>query len=168
MILSRLQPDLLVTVQGRQLFSWLARTPANEDGGIEIAPLLHKIEDQEREMLPVQNSMQKFADQEGIPDNFREEASITGQGHPPRLAEFLRSVLEDSIALAANEELNAGAVEDCIKRLQQYRDEGMRRELSGMLQQADTLSDEQRRVFLEQYYQKLRERKGSPPNSDSD
>ncbi len=166
MILSRLQPELLVTAQGRQLYAWLARTPANEDGGIDIAPLLHKIEDEERVLLSVQNNMQNFANQEGIPLSSREEGSHTGQGSALRLAEFLRGVLEDSIALATNEELNAGAVEDCIKRLQQYRDEQMRRELSGMLQQSDALSDEQRQVFLEQYYQKLRERKGSPPSSD--
>jgi DNA primase len=168
LILSRLSPELLVTPHGKQLYNWLARTPANSEGGIDAAHLLHQIEDSERELPPVQNSVPFFAEQEGIPAFYGENPVSMGQEMGFRLSEFLRSVLEGSVALAANEELNADAVTDCIERLRVHRDTQMRRELSEMLQQPGALSDDQRRAFLEQYYAKLRERKGSPPPSEDD
>lgn len=164
LILSRLTPDLLVTSFGKLLYTWIARTPANLEGGIDAAHLLHQIEDQEREVLPVQNSVPFFANQEGILASPLENPNSMGQTTENRLSEFLRSVLEGSVVLAANDELNANAVEDCIARLKAHHDTQMRRELAEMLQQPNGLSDDQRRAFLDQYYQKLRERKGSPPS----
>ena len=80
---------------------------------------------------------------------------------------FVQEVLQDSVFLVSNEQLNQVAIQDCILRLKRYREEQARRELADMLLRADELPTEQRRAFIEQYHRTVREKRGSPPENSS-
>jgi DNA primase len=151
-ILNKLHPDVLVTPQGRRLFALIARTPASEDGGIDPLPLLRQAEAEdasEGDMSPVS------------PDYAQAGNSSA------KMSEFIQEVLEESAYIVSNELLNETAVSACIRRLLQDREERARRELTALLQR-DDLTPEQRRAYAEQYQQKMRETRGSPPAEDGE
>ncbi|HZT40588.1 MAG TPA: DNA primase [Chthonomonadaceae bacterium] len=152
-ILSRLQPDGLVTPQGRQLFACIARTPAASDGGVDPLPLLRQIEAEEEE-APASEEETAGAD-----------ADANSNQNSAKLSIFLRHILEDSPYLVSNELLNEAAVTDCLKRLQQHRDRQLQRELAAILQN-EALTPEQRRAAIQQYHQRVREARGSPPSEE--
>jgi|GEM_PF-779248 len=162
-ILSQLHPDYLITELGRRLFDYVARTPANEDGGIDILPLLNRIESEEEPTLP--ESAPPNGDPEGFSDYLSELPDRVGK-NSAKLSEYLREVLEESATLLSNEPLNEAAVRDCIRRLQGHREERTRREMESLLQRTD-LTPEQRQALVQQYQQKMRALRGSPPEKDA-
>lgn len=161
-ILSRLQPGWLVTPPGQQLFAWIARTPAAPDGGIDPLPLLRCLENEEEtgEDRPSEKPEESSSDSGG-------EFGASSGRHSAKLSGFLREILEDSPFLVSNEALNEAAVSDCIRRLQQHHADQVKRELIARLQQ-EGLAPEERRAYLDQYQQQMRETRGSPPSAEGE
>jgi len=158
-LLAQLDPALLVTERGRGLFAYIARTPANAEGGIDPLPLLRRIEMDEEEADAKEDS-------EEIKGN-REPEGETGWRESwaakrlTKISEYLRDILEDSRSVMSNEPLNELVVADCIRRLQKYRAEQALRDLTELLQRPD-LTPEQKTAFNEQYHQTMREMRGTP------
>ena len=151
MILSRLQPDLLVTAQGRTLFERVSRTPAGSDGTIDPRPLLRQAEEEEEKA----GGGQELADAMAEYD--------PSSGGAKKLSYYIREVLEDFGSLVSNEPLNEAAMIDCIRRLQKRREEQSRQEL---LRRMEHLSPEEKRAALQEYTKKMLESKGSRPAED--
>jgi hypothetical protein len=84
-----------------------------------------------------------------------------------KTSDFIREVLEDSLSVMSNEPLNEAVLTDCIRRLQQYREEQTRREYAALLSREDVTPD-QRRGFVIQYHEKMRQARGSPPAVEDD
>lgn len=158
-LLAQLDPNLLVTPQARGLYAYIARTPANADGGIDSLPLLYQIEREEEEEDAKEDSGEKKGntDPESEPDR-RETAS---RGRPIKISEYLRDLLEDSRSLMSNEPVNKAVADDCIRRLEKNRADQVQRDLAELLQRPD-LTDEQKTAVIEQYHQRMREMRGTP------
>jgi SspJ family small acid-soluble spore protein len=84
-----------------------------------------------------------------------------------KTSDFIREVLEDSLSVMSNEPLNEAVLTDCIRRLQQYREEQVRREYLELLSR-DDLTPDQRRDLSMQYHEKMRLARGSPPAAEDD
>ena len=85
-----------------------------------------------------------------------------------KFSAFLREVVEDSPFLVSKELVTEAVVNDCIRRLKQYRDEQVKRELEAVLREADAMLPEQRRAFIEQYHRKVRETRGSTSDANDE
>lgn len=131
-LLARLSPEQLVTPHARRLFEWVARTPASEDGGVDIAPLLREAESG---------------------DAAASEPDCHG------FSAFLRMLLEDSVFLVSNDLLTNVAIEDCLKRLRTHAAEQEQRSLAVKLLSAET--DEERRALLVELHERSRALRGS-------
>jgi DNA primase len=106
---------------------------------------------------------------DGLPPAMSERAVVnpTGGRMSAKTSDFIREVLEDSLSVMSNEPLNEAVLTDCIRRLQQYREEQARREYAELLSR-DDLTPDQRRGFIMQYHEKMRLARGSPPAAEDD
>jgi DNA primase len=141
-ILNNMQPTLLVTPYGRRLYEIIARTPANLEGGIDPLPILHRAQNEEEAAEAPAPSALKFS-------------------------YFIQEVLEDSTFIASNERLNEAAIANCIARLKKHRDEQEVRVKSAALYDMELLPPEQQRDAMNQYLEKMRALRGSPPKEES-
>ena len=85
---------------------------------------------------------------------------------PAKLTEFTRDVLEESVSLVSKEPLNEAVIGDCIRRLQNYRDDLARRELQTIMLRED-LSLQQKTDFAEQFHEQMRRARGSQQTENS-
>ena len=163
-LLAQLDPNLLLTPQGRGLFAYVARTPANEEGGIDTLPLLRHIEMEEEATDTEKDSDEKKgnSDTEGEPVM---QASHT-RSRSAKISDYLRELLEDSLSVMSNEPLNEAVVADCIQRLQKYRADRIKIDQAERLHRPD-LTPEQQTAFIEQYHQTMRQIRGTP-HAESD
>lgn len=147
-ILGRLEPGLLITPQSRRLYALIARTPATPEGGIDPMLLLSQAESED--------------DAEPI------SAETEGDSTPStlKLSETIRELLEDSPFLVSNDLLNEAAISDCIQRLRKRQQDQTQRELIAKLQDVEAMSPEERRAYLQQVHQKMRETRGAAPATD--
>lgn len=159
-LLARLDPKLLPTERGRGLYAYIARTPANADGGIDPLPLLRHIERDEEEADAKEDSDEKKGnyDTEGE-SGWRESWA---QRRSTKISEYLRDLLEDSRSVMSNEPLNEAVVAACIRRLEKYRADQIKRDLEELLKRPD-LTEEEQTALIEQYHQRMREMRGTPP-----
>src|SRR5205807_1529711 len=104
------------------------RTPANNDGGIDVLPLLSRIEGEEdgEPSLPI--SALRDTGPDGFSATLSEMPDAAGK-NSAKLSGFLREVLEESESLLSNEPLNETAVRDWIRRLKKHREEQIEREM---------------------------------------
>jgi DNA primase len=86
---------------------------------------------------------------------------------PAKTSDLIREVLEDSLSVMSNEPLSEAVLVDCIRRLQQHREEQARRELTELLNRTD-LTPLQRQTTIQQYHEKMRQSRGSPPVVEDD
>ena len=145
-ILNNMQPALLVTPHGKRLYEIIARTPANLEGGIDPLPILHLAQSEEETVE--------------LPDSSSYSA-------PLKFSYFIQEVLEDSTFIASNERLNEAAIADCIARLKKYRAEQEVRVKSAALYDMELLPPEQQRDAMNQYLEKMRALRGSPPGENT-
>lgn len=162
-LLAQLDPKLL-TPRGQELFAYVARTPANAEGGIDPLPLLHRIERDEEEADAKEDSAEKKGNSESEGEPEWQES--WAQRRSTKISEYLRDLLEDSRSVMSNEPLNEVVVADCIRRLRKYRADQIHRDLAELLNRPD-LTPEQQIAFAEQYHQTMRQMRGTPP-ADSD
>jgi hypothetical protein len=106
---------------------------------------------------------------ESLPPSMTEHAGAnpTSGKMSAKTSDFIREVLEDSLSVMSNEPLNEAVLTDCIRRLQQYREELARREYQALMSRED-LSPDQRRDLVSQYHEKMRQARGSPPVVEDD
>jgi DNA primase len=147
-ILSQLPSELLVTAEGRLLFAWIARTPANAEGEIDPLPLLHQAEAEEAQ------------------GDATTVAAASPERRTLKLSQYIRDLLEDSPFLVSNEHLNEAAVSDCILRLRRHRESQTQRALAERLQHLESMSPEEQRAYIQQFHQKMRETRGSAPAAE--
>ncbi len=159
-LLAQLDPTLLLTPQGRGLFAYVARTPANEEGGIDSLPLLRHIEREEEAADTEKESAEKKGNRETEGETVVQESGTRGRS--AKISEYLRELLEDSLSVMSNEPLNEVVVADCIRRLEKYRADQVNRDLAELVHRPD-LTPEQQTAFIEQYHQTMRQRRGTPP-----
>lgn len=167
-LLTHHSPDSFVTEHGRRLFERVARTPAQEDGSVDPVRLLRQVEHEEDLLAPPADD--PFADEplpsgtgaEGTPSgstpSFSPRNEPISPGHA-KFSAFVRELLEESVYLASNEQLNLHVVNSCMSILRRHRIEQALRELNAVLE-AGTLPPEQRRTLLEEYRRKSQELRG--------
>ena len=159
-LLAQLDPKLLLTARGQGLFAYVARTPANAEGGIDPLPLLRQVEmDEEAEEAKEDSSEKKGNSESESEPAWRESWA---QRRSTKISEYLRDLLEDSRSVMSNEPLNEVVVADCIRRLQKYRADQDQRVQAELLNRPD-LTPEQQTAFIEQYHQTMRQTRGTPP-----
>ncbi len=162
-LLSQLDTRLLLTPQARALFGYVARTPANVDGGIDPLPLLRSIE-----MAEEAEAEKDFEEKKGNSDTQEEPVGQEAwtRTQSAKISDYLRELLEDSLSVLSNEPLNEAAVADCIRRLHKHRADRDKRELAELVNRPD-LTSEQKKAFIDQYHQTMREMRGTP-RTDTD
>ncbi|MCW3100717.1 MAG: primase, catalytic core, partial [Chthonomonadaceae bacterium] len=103
-LLAQLDPKLLPTPRGQGLFAYIARTPANAEGGIDPLPLLRRIEMDEEE----EDTKEESAEKKGNSDSESEPVwqESWAQKRSTKISEYLRDLLEDSRSVMSNEPLN--------------------------------------------------------------
>ncbi len=158
-LLTKLDPKLLLTPQGRSLFGWVARTPANEEGGIDPLPLLRRIEVEEEAADAEKDSEEKKENSDLHEKSAWQDTRTRAQS--AKISDYLRELLEDSLSVMSNEPLNEAAIADCLLRLQNHRADRAKRELVELLNRPD-LTIEQQKAFTEQYHHTMREMRGTP------
>ena len=136
--------------------SIIARTPANFEGGIDPLPILHQAQNEEE---AGQEAGKRTAAGRWDPGS----AAQT----PVKFSYFIQEILEDSTFIASNERLNEAAIANCIARLKKYRDEQEVRVKSALLYDMETLPPDQQRDAMNQYLEKMRALRGSPPREGS-
>ncbi len=159
-ILNNMQVNLLVTPYGKRLYDIIARIPANSEGAIDAPPILHRAQNEE-EAAAAQLSEEPSEEQAGKPPR---NAAF---GDSLKFSDFIQEVLEDSTFIASNERLNEAAVANCIARLKKHRDEQEMRAKSALLYDMEQLPPEQQRAAMNQYLEKMRALRGSPPGEDA-
>lgn len=155
-ILNNMQVNLLVTPYGKRLYDIIARTPANSEGAIDPPPILHRAQNEEEELSRGQAEEQA-----------NEPSRNAAFGGSLKFSDFIQEVLEDSTFIASNERLNEAAVANCIARLKKHRDEQEIRAKSALLYDMEQLPPEQQRVAMNQYLERMRALRGSPPGEDA-
>ena len=165
-VLSNVRAEWLVTPYGRRLLEIIARTPSNQEGGVDPLPILHRAENEEEEEKKGRKEEKKMEDGNG---EYSPNTQYPTSNTLPtvKFSEFIREVLEDSPFLASNERLNEAAIVNCIGRLKKHRAEQELRADSAVLQQLEHLSPEQQKIAIHQYQEKMRELRGSPPNEEA-
>jgi DNA primase len=181
-VLNSVREEWLVTEQGRWVYAWAARTPAQADGSLDPGPLLRmaveaESEKREREERDGEEVTRHAAEHSGEDRDGTEVApqrisgiknanNATSGQHSAKFSEFIRELLEESPFFVSNDTFTEATVQGCLSVLQKHRNE---RELHGMrtlierLEQART--PEERRVAkeqIEQYHQKMRAMRGTP------
>jgi len=159
-LLAQLDPKILLTPRGQGLFAYVARTPANPEGGIDPLPLLRRIEMDEEDEEAKKDSSEKKGNSESEDEPAWQESWTHRRS--TKISEYLRDLLEDSRSVMSNEPLNDAVVADCIRRLQKYRADQVHRDLAELLNRPD-LTPAQQTAFVEQYHQTMREMRGTPP-----
>jgi DNA primase len=158
-LLAQLDPKMLQTPQGQGLFAYVARTPANSEGGIDTLPLLRQIERDEEEADTQKDSGEKKGNSEVEDEPAWQE--LQTRKRAPKISEYLRDLLEDSGSVMSNEPLNEVVVADCIRKLHKYRADQDKFKLAELLNRPD-LTPEQQTAIIEQYHQRMREMRGTP------
>jgi len=169
-ILSRIQEASLVTDFGKRMYAWAARTPAQSDGSIDPLPLLRQVQEEEAKQQRLEDTLRdtkpSFRAEEGESSDenpFAADASGSTTRIPAKFSNFISDIVEDSLLLVSNELLNEAAITDCIRRLNKERD---RRELFALQRHIATLPPDQQSTAIEQYHQKMRVLRGSPPATE--
>ena len=175
-ILNNMQSNLLVTPYGRRLYDIIARTPANSEGAIDPSPLLHRAQnEEEQQSQALQNeAATALSDTQDTNTSPLDDGNWDAKRPYPRalnnslkFSGFILEVLEDSTFIASNEQLNEAAVANCIARLKKHRDEQEARANSALLYDMERLPPEQQRAAMNQYLEKMRALRGSPPGEDA-
>ncbi len=159
LILSRLTSEQMVTPAGKQLFDRIARTPANAEGQIDKARLLHELEAEEENPNEEDDP---FAN-----DHELKERYGLAENSPVKLSITIKDFLEESVSIVSNEPLSEASINDCIRRIGKYNEDRQKQELAQLLQRTDT-SAEERAHYLRQYHQKVRELRGLPTPVDTE
>ena len=154
----------LLTPRGQGLFAYIARTPANDEGGIDPFPLLRRMEMDEEEEDAKEDSSEKKGNSEAEGEPASREA--LERKRSAKISEYLRDLLEDSRSVMSNEPLNEAVVADCIRRLQKYRADQVHRDQVELLNRPD-LTPEQQTAFIEQYHQTMRQMRGTPQTDNA-
>ena len=195
-ILSRIQPEEMATLLGSRLLALASRTPAREDGSIDPIRLLRLAEDEEttgakeEEEDPYAEENpdaeeDPYAKEEAMGTAIALKEDFSGRNPlnpslivkespkidetrriPAKLTEFTRDVLEESVSLVSKEPLNEAVIGDCIRRLQNHRNDLARRELQTILLRED-LSIQQKADFAEKFHEQMRRARGSQQTENS-
>ena len=183
-ILNSMRSDLLLTTFGKQLYEIIARTPANAEGGIDLLPILHQAqneEEKENETIAKAEMEERKEDKEAYraEDSEIEANRVKGEWREPSLparpkikfSQFIQEILEDSTFIASNELLNEAAIANCIARLKKHRDEQEVRAEGALLysldKDMDLLPPDQQRAAMNQFMEKMRALRGSPPKEET-
>lgn len=159
-ILANLHPDYLISPHSQALFQWVAKTPANAEGGVEPLQVLLGIEKAEAE-AEIPDGAQVTTGKEGLISVLDSNSALSGK-ISAKLSDYLRDVVEDSTSVLSNEPLNEAAISGWIRRLHDHYQVQKIRQLTEYLER-DDLTPEQRNACLQKQGELVRAQRGSVP-----